>query len=643
MTIFESVKNSGKSIYLRISYIVVAFLFAFMTIAPAYAASDFTIHATPACNTPSVILGGDLWCGTSQITRMDTSGAAVASYDIRALSSEPTLVVAGITAGLDNNIWFSGYIGSSVKSGQLNISTSTVTLNTIGILDNSPQVSAPVTGSDGAIWFYARARGGTVTRKMIRVEPSTGVATVKHTSDSYSVYSQITKGPDGNPWVVDTYYKRLVSHNTATGAISASYPLPSGITDVTASTFGPSGSFWFIANSSIFKLTTSDGSFTQHPIVSGVLPQRIISGSDGAVWFTDTGTVKKIHRIAMDGVMTEYPTPSSITQLSRLILGPDDAIWFTGNAGQLGRLAVTPDFTTEPASYVPQIITNDNLWAHTAGNIIRMDTSGTTVANYDIQALSGQTSLSISGIAIDSNNNIWFTGVSGNSARAGRINVSTGAIAIYYGPVTILAGQHVSKPVADAHGNIWYHAQIPYGMNVKHQLIRIDADRGTSTVMLTSDTLSTYSNIVAARDDRTWVTDTHYKRLVTKSSTGETVYALPSSVNDTENLAAGVNGNLWFTANGSVYKMTPSGTFTEYPLVSGATPQYLTEDVDGTLWFADNGSTKKISRLATDGSVTDYAVPAGINQIQSLAIESDNVMRFGTSTSSGPVIGRFGY
>jgi virginiamycin B lyase len=64
----------------------------------------------------------------------------------------------------------------------------------------------------------------------------------------------------------------------------------------------------------------------------------IVSGPDGALWFTE-GTANKIARITTSGAVTEYPIPTASSTALSIASGPDGSLWFTEFDGNnIGRL-----------------------------------------------------------------------------------------------------------------------------------------------------------------------------------------------------------------------------------------------------------------------------------------------------------------
>jgi hypothetical protein len=72
--------------------------------------------------------------------------------------------------------------------------------------------------------------------------------------------------------------------------------------------------------------------------VAGSSPGKIVSGPDGALWFTDSRG-DRIVRFSPGGEVTSFPTPRADSNPSDIALGPDGNLWFTErNGGKIGRI-----------------------------------------------------------------------------------------------------------------------------------------------------------------------------------------------------------------------------------------------------------------------------------------------------------------
>src|SRR5271169_5211344 len=87
-----------------------------------------------------------------------------------------------------------------------------------------------------------------------------------------------------------------------------------------------------------------------------------------------------------------------------------------------------------------------------------------------------------------------------------------------------------------------------------------------------------------------------------------TPYSIPTAQSAPGGLAAGPDGNLWFTeTNGNrIGRITPAGVVTEFS--TGISPNAQLWDIttgpDGNLWFTENNGG--IGRITPSGVVTEF-------------------------------------
>ena len=294
------------------------------------------------------------------------------------------LIPAGITAGPDGALWFAGGVGSPAFIGRI-ATDGTVTEFPATSAGTKPvsfdNINSLVTGPDGALWFTtSSAQIGRVT--------TTGTVTAYATPNSDAATLGITVGPDGALWFAEgiggsvgrittdgtiteytTGVRGSIAAGIATGAdgnlwftdpgigaigqVTPSgtvtyFPLPKG-SDATpgAIVAGPDGALWFTQLGSIGRIATN-GTITDFlGVVSGFEPAGLTVGPDQALWFTDIGN-NMVGRMTTDGVLGEAPLPtaSGFTEgnlLDQIAAGPDGALWFVeSRAGQIGRDAIVP-------------------------------------------------------------------------------------------------------------------------------------------------------------------------------------------------------------------------------------------------------------------------------------------------------------
>jgi len=72
----------------------------------------------------------------------------------------------------------------------------------------------------------------------------------------------------------------------------------------------------------------------------GSLPNGIVAGADGNIWFTELAS-RKLGRLSPAGDLTEYPLPAIGTPLS-IAAGPGGALWLTAPQAH-AVCKITPD------------------------------------------------------------------------------------------------------------------------------------------------------------------------------------------------------------------------------------------------------------------------------------------------------------
>jgi streptogramin lyase len=117
-----------------------------------------------------------------------------------------------------------------------------------------------------------------------------------------------------------------------------------------------------------------------------------------------------------------------------------------------------------------------------------------------------------------------------------------------------------------------------------------------------------------------------------------TEFALPSvftGQTDPWSIAAGSDGNLWFTAGGTgqyVGKINPAtGVVRDFATGASSRPLAITAGSDGNLWFTESGAGVTGSINPASGVVTAYNVPAQ----QGITSESDGNLWFVDSAMIG--------
>ncbi len=295
------------------------------------------------------------------------------------------------------------------------------------------------------------------------------------------------------------------------------YPVPAGSTPWGMAT-GSDGNLWFVETGShkIARSTTA-GAVIEYALPSGLAPHAITAGPEGTLWFTAwTGATSKVGKITTQGAITEYALPAN-SNPSGIVTGPDGEIWFT-NAG--------------------------------TGKVGKITTVGASLTEYALPAGSAP-----NGITAGPDGNLWYTEwiAAGGVSKIGKI--TTAGVMSEYG---LPAG---SEPF-----------QITPGPKQESAL---------------------------------WFTDLLTDKVgkITTSGT-PTEYSLLAGSSSPEGITAGPDGNVWFADEGAskIGKITTAGTVSEYALPAGANPDAITTGPEGYLWFANQ--SRGIGMMTPTGTVT---------------------------------------
>ncbi|GAC1402474.1 MAG: hypothetical protein NVSMB49_18590 [Ktedonobacteraceae bacterium] len=246
------------------------------------------------------------------------------------------------------------------------------------------------------------------------------------------------------------------------------------------------GNIWFTdpTHNALGELVPGTGVWTEYPVpTANTIPYDLVM-SGGNIWFTEFGTSKigffniTTHTFVENAIPTATANPYGITSAA------NGAIWFTennaNNAGKIGSFTPTANGTlTTIKEYAitnkaPHLITSDKL-----GNIWFSEGFGGRVGEYttagkDIEypvalgvcaaAPAPCSGVHISGIAVDSNNHVWFDDSLSN--RVGYLNPADGT----YVAISMVAPGDSSPHthdglIVDANNNVWVSEQNGFNLD----------------------------------------------------------------------------------------------------------------------------------------------------------------------------------
>jgi virginiamycin B lyase len=292
----------------------------------------------------------------------------------------------------------------------------------------------------------------------------------------------------------------------------------------------------------------------EYTLPLGAYPSTIVSGPDGALWFStypyftnhppiDLG----IGRITTSGKYSFFLIGNGTYELT---VGLDGKLWFTNpyttpnTVGSLTTSGTVVQYSV-PSNGSPESIASDaggNLWYTAFGanpDIIRIDTSGKTVATYSTP------NASAAKVGPGRRDSMWFD-EAGNRSLVGRVNTQG-----------VMHEHKIGGP-----------AYIPGAM-------------------------------AFGPDDRMWIADCTYAAAATPSFV-VTLYPLPNSNSCIDGITAGPDGNMWATdaERGEIVRIAPTGAMTEYPVPTPSMiPFGITVGPDGNIWYGEIQHQTDISKI----------------------------------------------
>jgi len=168
---------------------------------------------------------------------------------------------------------------------------------------------------------------------------------------------------------------------------------------------------------------------------------------------------------------------------------------------------------------------------------------------------------------------------------------------------------------------------------------------GSSTLFTVPTPFSNPEGIAAGSDGNMWFTEYNGNAIGRITPAGIiTEFALPPTSNHgLGGIAAGSDGTMWFadTGNNRIGRITPSGQFSFFVLPNQYTqPLGITAGPDGNLWFTEGSPADHhdhIGRVTTAGVITEFALPSQGSDPYGITTGSDGNLWF---TEQSGKIGR---
>jgi streptogramin lyase len=204
---------------------------------------------------------------------------------------------------------------------------------------------------------------------------------------------------------------------------------------------------------------------------------------------------------------------------------------------------------------------------------------------------------------------------------------------VEFNPKTV--GALFSAIVEGPDGNIWFLDENA------HQLVRMSMGGSIKEFDVEAELPGNAVSMAVGADGKFYITDESTS--ITRVSTGGKAVEIPIPSGDStaiDGIAAGPDGNVWFTEFDHIAKVTPGGVITEFAYTSGGTNQYggVTAGSDGNVWFAQS-SQNQIGRInPTTGAIKMFTIPGSCTPAAVVLAKDNNVWFFCLTTA--PTLGK---
>jgi streptogramin lyase len=236
--------------------------------------------------------------------------------------------------------------------------------------------------------------------------------------------------------------------------------------------------------------------------------------------------------------------------------------------------------------------------------------------------------------------NVWYTkqqGVGKAMPSAvpskGVVVVTSGGFTEYGAPMRGETGGIIQGP----DGNMWYTMSDP-------AMIASVTTSGRSTTFPLAGAYRTPADIAVGPDGNLWYTDVSANMIGRITTSGAiTEYQIPTAASNPRAICGGPKGdaNVWFVEHDghNIGRITPSGVITEFAIPSGADPYAIAAGPDGNLWFTEPGAFNAIGRCTPSGGISEYPLPTADAEVAGITAGPDGNIWFAEEFAGK--IGRF--
>src|SRR6266566_5558996 len=158
-------------------------------------------------------------------------------------------------------------------------------------------------------------------------------------------------------------------------------------------------------------------------------------------------------------------------------------------------------------------------------------------------------------------------------------------------------------------------------------------------------------DITKGPDGNLWFTaSATIGRITTTGTISE--FPLPDPQSHPYGITTGSDGNLWFVGyignndpKGMIWRITPTGKISAFPLTPGYYPYDITGGPDGNLWYPEadlDGWHDKIGRVTPTGTISEFPVPNFLSNLNGITAGPDGNIWFTEDTDNHSQNGKIG-
>jgi streptogramin lyase len=424
-----------------------------------------------------------------------------------------------------------------------------------------------------------------------------GASPIRTFADSFHEPTEIVTGADGNLWLAAG--GATIWRMTPAG-VSSPFTA-NGVGQLTSLAVGADGNVWFTDDGGKIGKVTPAGAISLFTGPGIDRPASIIHGRAGTMWFVNRGLTQPwtIGTITTTGTVSAY-TGSGVANPWALAAGPDGTIWVVGTGSDYAHIAPAGAVTTFTNSQLSSSLAVDdagNLWfakpTSIPGNdgfVAKVSPTGAFLAYAQGQVNRAR------GITLGPDGNIWYTDYYDVLVRI----TADGQVSRFpnKGAVDVTAGPD---------GNLWVTSD-------NSTIVRV-APTGTDVSTIRGTAIDHPTAVATDPDGSLWFSnagDPSIGHLLPDGTVARFPYPDLSTSGGNSggpwlpDLVVGPDGNLWFTNSFTIVRLTPAGTFTVFPVPSGA--GNITAGADGALWFTHGFAQTSVGRITTSGAITMHEV-----------------------------------